>query len=99
MFQAVIVFGAATVVFALSRSVLLSLAALGIAGAADTISVVIRISLVQLGTPDAMRGRVGAVKCRRHAAFEFAKLVRRVDERCLRPCSAALGRSLSLCSG
>ena len=61
MFQAVIVFGAATVVFALSRSVLLSLAALGIAGAADTISVVIRISLVQLGTPDAMRGRVGAV--------------------------------------
>ena len=61
MFQAVIVFGAATVVFALSRSVLLSLAALGIAGAADTISVVIRISLVQLATPDAMRGRVGAV--------------------------------------
>lgn len=61
MFQAVIVFGAATVVFALSRSVLLSLAALGIAGAADTISVVIRISLVQLATPDDMRGRVGAV--------------------------------------
>jgi len=61
MFQAVIVFGAATVVFALSHSVLLSLVALGIAGAADTISVVIRISLVQLSTPDAMRGRVGAV--------------------------------------
>ncbi|WP_325457523.1 MFS transporter [Hyphomicrobium sp.] len=61
MFQAVIVFGAATVVFALSRSVVLSLIALGVAGAADTISVVIRISLVQLSTPDAMRGRVGAV--------------------------------------
>lgn len=61
MFQAVIVFGAATAVFALSRSVLLSLIALGVAGAADTISVVIRISLVQLSTPDAMRGRVGAV--------------------------------------
>lgn len=61
MFQAVIVFGVATVVFALSRSVLLSLVALGIAGAADTISVVIRISLVQLATPDALRGRVGAV--------------------------------------
>jgi hypothetical protein len=39
----------------------LSLIALGVAGAADTISVVIRISLVQLATPDAMRGRVGAV--------------------------------------
>jgi MFS family permease len=61
MFQAVMIFGAATVVFALSRSVLLSLIALGVAGAADTISVVIRISLVQLATPDAMRGRVGAV--------------------------------------
>jgi hypothetical protein len=61
MFQAVIFFGAATVVFALSKSVWLSLAALSLAGAADTISVVIRISLVQLATPDAMRGRVGAV--------------------------------------
>jgi len=61
MFQAVIVFGAAIVVFALSQSVFLSLAALFVAGAADTISVVIRISLVQLATPDAMRGRVGAV--------------------------------------
>jgi hypothetical protein len=35
--------------------------ALGVSGAADTISVVIRISLVQLATPDALRGRVGAV--------------------------------------
>jgi len=61
MFQAVMIFGAATVVFALSHSLLLSLIALGVAGAADTISVVIRISLVQLATPDAMRGRVGAV--------------------------------------
>lgn len=61
MFQAVMVFGAAIVVFALSHSILLSLIALGVAGAADTISVVIRISLVQLATPDAMRGRVGAV--------------------------------------
>jgi MFS family permease len=61
MFQAVIVFGAATVVFALSHSIVLSLIALGVAGAADTISVVIRVSLVQLSTPDAMRGRVSAV--------------------------------------
>jgi MFS family permease len=61
MFQAVIVFGAATVVFALSSSIWLSLVALAIMGAADTVSMVIRISLVQLATPDDMRGRVGAV--------------------------------------
>jgi MFS family permease len=61
MFQAVIIFGAATVVFAVSRSLGLSILALMIMGAADTVSVVIRIALVQLSTPDAMRGRVGAV--------------------------------------
>ena len=61
MFQAVIVFGLATVVFAVSRSIGLSILALAIMGAADTVSVVIRIALVQLSTPDEMRGRVGAV--------------------------------------
>jgi MFS family permease len=61
MFQAVIIFGLATVGFAVSRSIGLSLLALMIMGAADTVSVVIRIALVQLSTPDAMRGRVGAV--------------------------------------
>ncbi len=61
MLQAVIAFGAATVVFALSRHLWLSVAALAAMGAADTISVVIRVSLVQLMTPDDMRGRVGAV--------------------------------------
>jgi MFS family permease len=61
MFQAVILFGVATVVFALSRWMWLSLLALAVLGAADTISVVIRFSLVQLSTPDPMRGRVGAV--------------------------------------
>jgi len=61
MFQAVIAFGAATIVFALSRSMWLSVLALGILGAADAVSMVIRIALVQLATPDAMRGRVGAV--------------------------------------
>jgi len=61
MFQAVMVFGVATVVFAVSHSFVLSFAALAIAGAADAVSVVIRVSLVQLSTPDAMRGRVGAV--------------------------------------
>ena len=61
MFQAVIVFGLAIVVFAISHWLWLSVAALAILGAADTVSMVIRISLVQLRTPDAMRGRVGAV--------------------------------------
>jgi MFS family permease len=61
MFAAVFAFGAATVVFGLSRSPLLSFAALIALGAADIVSVVIRSSLVQLGTPDAMRGKVSAV--------------------------------------
>jgi MFS family permease len=61
MFGAVIVFGVATVVFASSQSFVLSMIALGVLGAADMVSVVIRMTLVQLETPDAMRGRVSAV--------------------------------------
>jgi len=61
MFVSVVVFGLAILVFALSRNVILSLAALAVTGAADNVSVVIRQSLVQLGTPDEMRGRVSAV--------------------------------------
>jgi len=61
MFQAVIVFGAATIVFALSQWMWLSVLALALLGAADVVSVVIRFSLVQLATPDDMRGRGGAV--------------------------------------
>jgi MFS family permease len=61
MFQSVIVFGLATVLFALSHLIWLSVLALLVMGAADMVSVVIRTSLVQLATPDAMRGRVGAV--------------------------------------
>jgi MFS family permease len=61
MFGAVILFGVATIVFALSRSLWLSIAALVLLGAADVVSVVIRFTLVQLRTPDAMRGRVSAV--------------------------------------
>jgi Transmembrane secretion effector len=61
MFHAVIGFGLATIVFALSHVVWLSILALAAAGAADTVSMVIRVSLVQIATPDAMRGRVGAV--------------------------------------
>jgi MFS family permease len=61
MFGSVAIFGAATIVFALSTSFLLSLGSLAILGAADVISVVIRQSLVLIETPDEMRGRVGAV--------------------------------------
>ena len=61
LFRAVMVFGAATIVFGLSTSLSLSLVALSVLGAADVVSVVIRASLVQLRTPDEMRGRVSAV--------------------------------------
>jgi hypothetical protein len=61
MFGAVIVFGLATVAFALSRSLWLSMFILAVLGSADVVSVVVRSSLVQLETPDEMRGRVSAV--------------------------------------
>ncbi|HEY4380140.1 MAG TPA: MFS transporter [Acidobacteriaceae bacterium] len=61
MFAAVILFGAATVIFGLSHNFLLSMAVLCLLGAADVVSVVVRASLVQLETPDEMRGRVSAV--------------------------------------
>jgi MFS family permease len=61
MFAAVVGFGLGTIGFALSRSMALSLAMLVFLGGADVVSVVIRQSLVQMGTPDAMRGRVSAV--------------------------------------
>jgi MFS transporter len=61
MLRAVVVFGAATVVFGVSTYLALSLLALAVLGASDVVSVVIRASLVQLRTPDAMRGRVSAV--------------------------------------
>ena len=61
LFVAVGLFGLATVVFGLSTSVPLSLAALMVLGAADMVSVVLRQTLVQINTPDDMRGRVSAV--------------------------------------
>jgi predicted MFS family arabinose efflux permease len=61
LLSAVGVFGLATVAFALSGQFWLSLIALAVTGAADSISVVIRSTLVQLETPDDMRGRVSAV--------------------------------------
>ena len=61
MFGSVLIFGMATVAFALSTHILLSMAALVVLGASDNISVVIRTSLVQLLTPQEMLGRVSAV--------------------------------------
>lgn len=61
MFAGVTAFGLATVVFALSQSLVLSFAALAVAGAGDMVSVVVRSSLIQLETPDDKRGRVSAV--------------------------------------
>jgi MFS family permease len=61
MLAAVAVFGVATVVFGLSRLLWLTLPALAILGASDMISVYIRSTLIQIVTPDAMRGRVAAV--------------------------------------
>ncbi|MEO5669254.1 MAG: MFS transporter [Ramlibacter sp.] len=58
---AVAVFGVCMVVFGLSTTFWLSMAALAISGAADMISIVVRQTLVQIETPDSMRGRVGAV--------------------------------------
>jgi MFS family permease len=61
MLASVAVFGAATIVFAVSISIALSLVALILLGAADSISVVVRQTLIQTLTPDGMRGRVSAV--------------------------------------
>jgi MFS family permease len=61
MFTVVAIYGVAIMVFGLSRWFPLSLAALAVAGAADAVSIVIRFSLVQIETPDAMRGRVSAI--------------------------------------
>lgn len=61
MLSAVALFGVATIVFGLSESFGVSLAALVVLGAADMVSVVVRSSLIQLRTPDEMRGRVASV--------------------------------------
>jgi len=54
-------FGVFTVVFGISHSLILSLIALALVGASDMVSIVVRATLVQIATPDAVRGRVNAV--------------------------------------
>jgi hypothetical protein len=61
LFVGVAAYGLATLVFAVSRSLAFSVAALVFVGASDMVSVYVRQSLVQIATPDAMRGRVAAV--------------------------------------
>ena len=61
MLLAVAGFGVCTIVFGLSTNIYLSLAVLLLLGASDMVSVIIRATLIQIATPDAMRGRVNAV--------------------------------------
>lgn len=61
LYITVIIFGAATIVFGISEAYWLSLAAMAVLGAADMVSVYIRVTLIQIATPDDMRGRVSAV--------------------------------------
>jgi MFS family permease len=61
LYISVIVFGAATIVFGYSELYWLSLLAMAILGVADMVSVYIRVTLIQIATPDDMRGRVSAV--------------------------------------
>lgn len=60
LFAVTVVFGVATIAFALSTNLILSLLMLAVMGASDVVSIVIRFSLIQLRTPDDMRGRVSA---------------------------------------
>jgi MFS family permease len=91
MFGGVALFGAATIVFALSKALALSVAALAVLGGADMLSVYIRGTLTQLVTPDAMRGRVGAVSgLFISASNELGEFESGVAARFLGPIGAAL---------
>jgi hypothetical protein len=91
MLAGVAVFGLATCVFALSRSLALSVAALAVLGGADMLSVYVRQTLVQLVTPDAMRGRVAAVSSVFiGASNELGEFESGVAARFLGPVGAAL---------
>ena len=91
MFAGVAAFGLATVAFAVSKLMWLSVVALAILGAADMISVYIRQSLVQIVTPDAMRGRVSAVSgLFIGASNELGEFETGVVARMLGPVGAAL---------
>jgi MFS family permease len=98
---AVVGFGVATIVFGMSRSLSLSLAMLFALGALDMISVVVRHTLVQLLTPDAMRGRVSAVNgmfigvSNELGEFESGLVAHLFD----RPVDRSFGPTVSVVSG
>jgi MFS family permease len=99
MFAGVALFGAATVVFGLSQSFWLSLVALAVLGGADMVSVFVRQTLIQVVTPDAMRGRVAAVSFLFiGASNELGEFESGVTARLFGPVLAAvLGGVASLC--
>jgi len=91
MFAGVAVFGAATIVSGLSKSLWLSVAALAVLGGADMLSVFVRQTLVQLVTPDPMRGRVAAVSTLFiSASNELGEFESGVAARFLGPVGAAI---------
>jgi MFS family permease len=91
MFSGVAVFGAATILFGLSRSLPLSVFALAVLGGADMLSVYVRQTLVQIVTPDHMRGRVAAVSSLFiGASNELGEFESGVVARFLGPVGAAL---------
>jgi len=91
MFAGVAVFGAATVVFGLSKWLPLSVAALAVLGAADMLSVYVRQTLMQIVTPDHMRGRVASVSFLFiGASNELGEFESGVAARFLGPVGAAL---------
>ncbi len=91
MLCAVAVYGAATVVFAVSNWVWVSMLALALLGAADSVSVFVRQSLVQILTPDPMRGRVSAVSSLFiSASNELGEFESGVAARILGPIGAAI---------
>ncbi len=91
MFSGVALFGAATIVFALSKWLALSVLALAVLGGADMLSVYVRQTLVQIVTPDQMRGRVAAVSTLFiGASNELGEFESGVVARLLGPIGAAL---------
>jgi len=99
MLGGVAIFGLATVVFGLSKSFWLSLGALATLGAADMVSVYVRQTLIQIVTPDAMRGRVASVSFLFiGASNELGEFESGVTARLFGPVFAAvLGGVASLC--
>ena len=99
MFTGVAIFGVATIVFGLSRSFWLSMAALATLGGADMLSVYVRQTLVQIVTPDGMRGRVASVASLFiGASNELGEFESGVTARLFGPVMAAVfGGAASLC--